>query len=245
MSFLKNLITKKISAAGPTKMLRTISNTVNNDSIIVKNLKTTNIDLPTKGSMLHLYYKIEFITSKDGKTLTNINMFEKFQKSWVLQFVSSEYLLIRKVIRFYLERIGKHGKVIKAIKICGLLGVSENAEDELKKRDNPEEKIIKKAPYDVRYSCLILVKIFIKLLIYRFMNTLFISIRLVIGVLIQVYLKVKDINRILFLGLVISALFNIFLSGKSVASYWSVRRAENIFEDFMQGAHKGLSLIHI
>ncbi|CCD25728.1 Sip3p NDAI_0F04100 [Naumovozyma dairenensis CBS 421] len=196
----------------------------------------------TKGSLLHLFYKIEFINSTTGEPIVKVNPFEKLQISFALRFLNSEYLSIRKVIRYYLERIGRHGKVLKSIRICGLIGVSKGNEEDSKANNDPSTTIAstrKTKGYDVIYPFSTILNIFIMFSIYRITNVVFVFGRLAITIVLNIGNTIKNLNRTLVFGLLVSVLYNMFLSGKTVKTYWSVKRVEDSFEKFMEGAQKG------
>lgn len=219
-----------------------------------ENHVASKLQMPTAGSMLNLFYKIDFVDANTEKVVTKLNTLEKLLKRWTLAFTNTEYLLFRKIIRYYLERIGKHGKIIKTIKLCGLLGVTKDSITEEKK--SSPEKDGEKKPVDqkgsgvketvpaesngktitehnlVNYSLLIMLKVFLKIVFYRIANITLLLLRFVVGVIIVICRSFSNINRVLLFMLLISAILNFFLSGKSSVSYWTVKRAEKTFRNF-------------
>lgn len=189
------------------------------------------LNLTANSSLLHVLYKLEYIDSRTGEVVKKLSLAEMVCQNWVLKFTYSEFLLIRKVIRYYLERIGKHGKVIKAVKLCGILGVSNSKNEEPTGDKSDKFEKSEKIQYDIKYSCTILFLIFIKLMVYRITNLTFVFFRILIGILLLFAEKFSHINRKMVIGLLASIMFSVFLSGRASVSYWSVKRAEKIFQD--------------
>ena len=52
------------------------------------------------------------------------------------------------------------------------------------------------------------------------------------------------VNKTLYYGLLISALTNLFFVGKSIHSYFSVKSAENLFQNYANGDQRGLQIMH-
>lgn len=184
----------------------------------------------SSGSILLLYYKLEFMDSKTGKKVEATSFLERTIFRMALQATNREFLLIRKIIRYYLEKIGRHGKVIEAIRLCGMLGVSPL------KEDSSQEK----APFAykepvVNYTVPIVFKVLMKSLVYKVTGFALILIRLVIGTILLTISSLTQINRNLILGLILSGFINVFLFGRSTLAYWSAQRSDNIFQDYMQG----------
>lgn len=196
--------------------------------------------LSTGVSLLYVYYKLEYVNIGTGQVIQGHSRVEDIALTWAKKFTSLEFLLIRKVIRSYLEKIGKHGKVIKAIKLCGMLGVLDNKSEVSDSNQDQNKKaststVSEELPRnEVHYSVSIILKILLKLLVYRITNLTFVFVRLIIGLIYMMISNVTQINRTLLLGLLISMIFNLFLSGKLSVSYWSVKRAENFFHEYME-----------
>lgn len=184
----------------------------------------------TGGSLLLLYYTLEFIDAKTEKAIQSRSFIEKVVFRIALQATNKEFLLMRRINRYYLEKIGKHGKVVKAIKLCGMLGVSQ--EDE--KADSVDVNGAGTPPV-INYSIPIVFKIVIKLVVYRVTSLALVFIRLVFGSIIVAITNLTHINMNLTVGLILSVIINVLLSGRSTFAYWSARRSENVFQDYMQG----------
>lgn len=214
----------------------------------------SKLQMPAAGSMLNVFYKVDFIDPKTQESVTNENLLEKLLMGWTLAFTNTEFSLFRKVIRYYLELIGKHGKVIRAIKVCGLIGITKE-ENTDKKADfsikNQNRPLDDKKPIElnkttdksekeindhnlVKYSFSILIRIFIKLIFYRSVNICLLSLRLILNLLSMIFRIFANINISLIIVVVISSLINIFLSGRSTVGYWTVKRAEKTFQYFVE-----------
>ncbi|CCF58033.1 hypothetical protein KAFR_0D03850 [Kazachstania africana CBS 2517] len=196
----------------------------------------TKLRMSTDSSMLYVLYKLEFFDQNNDKVIKDLSLCERTELSWALYFTKIEFTLMKEVIRYYLEKIGSHGKLIKAIKLCGLIGVkpgSEEKDDESSKtKDEELKEILKEGTNKVNYTARILLKIVIKLFIYRVANILLVVSRFIFGILIITAKRAREINRLLLLSLLFSILLNIFLTGRSTVSYWSVKRAENTFRSY-------------
>ncbi|QLL31257.1 hypothetical protein HG536_0B01180 [Torulaspora globosa] len=191
---------------------------------------TQNTLHSTSGSLLLAYYKLEFFESTTEKVVEHLSFIEKAVFRIALQATNKEFLLIRKVIRYYLERIGKHGKVIRAIKLCGMLGVSQEKVEAEAVGGTDVHK-----PPVVNYSISIIFKLLMKLLVYKITSLALLLIRLIFGSILVAVTNLTHINKNLLFGLIASILINVLLSGKSSFAYWSARRSDNLFQDYMQG----------
>ncbi|QLQ78770.1 hypothetical protein HG537_0B01190 [Torulaspora globosa] len=189
---------------------------------------TQDILHSASGSLLLAYYNLEFFEPSTGEIVQERCFAEKAVFRIALQATSKEFLLIRKVVRYYLEKIGKHGKVIKAIKLCGMLGVSQE------KLEAEGANDVNKPPV-VNYSVSIIFKLLMKVLVYKITGLALLLIRLVFGSILIAITNLTHINKNLLIGLIISIIINILLSGKSSFAYWSARRSDNLFQDYMRG----------
>lgn len=202
--------------------------------IVEAHESSANSGLPSaSGSLLYLYYKVEFIDAKTKKVVESQSMIEKMILKLAIRSTNKEYLLLRKIIRYYLEKIGKHGKVIKAIKLCGMIGVANIGEAQDTKTSNSPDK----GENIVHYTVSILFKLLLKLLVYRVTSFALLFIRLVFSLILTTISNITHINKNLLFGLLASVIINVFLSGKSTIAYWAARRTENVFHDYMQGKH--------
>lgn len=254
-NFLNDLHTGK---APPFTMKQRITNVVENryyevdqDPIIVKVPLCHPLQISTKyvivepneasaddsqpstpGSLLYLYYKLQFIDSKTREPVKIYSLAEKLALKVAINSTNREYLLLRKIIRYYLEKIGKHGKVIRAIKLCGMIGVAENEQEttEPKFKEGVQDDV-------VTYTFSIIFKILLKLQVYRAAGLALLFIRLVFSLILTTISNITHINKNLLFGLLASVIINVFLSGRSTVAYWSARRTENVFYDYMKGKH--------
>lgn len=197
--------------------------------------------------LLYIFYYLEFINSTTGKPEKNYTLPERMILTWATFFTSSEYMAIRRIIRYYLEKIGKHGKIIKAIKVCGMIGVAKNAKEEADHQQSVRAETLSavknekdKFGVEVVYSTSIVFKVILKTLGYKITNMTFVFIRLVFAWLLVMVSNVTHINRTLLLGLLMSIILNVFLSGRSTLAYWSVKRAESSFDHYMADANENM-----
>ncbi|CAL9738600.1 membrane-anchored lipid-binding protein Sip3p [Monosporozyma servazzii] len=220
-------------------------------TFIPKDQVATQLRMATSGSVIEMFYTFEYVNKQTGEVISDDKMhyLERVLKSWAVFFSNVEFLLVRKVIRYYLERIGSHGKVIKAIKFCGLIGVktmsSEDITENIIKEENEDETNNGKKDengivedYVVRYSNMILLKVLLKLIMYRLANILLSILRFGIILIVATKRVIANLNKVILLGLFASMLLNLFLSGRSTQSYWAVRRAQNTFLSYMDKSHE-------
>lgn len=189
----------------------------------------------TSGSLLYLYYKLDFIETETETIVEHHSFIEKLVLKIAIRSTNKEYLLLRKIIRYYLEKIGKHGKVIKAIKLCGMIGIADVESEQDKTQpnlNNGEEQT-----GVVNYTVSIIFKLLLKLLVYRATGLVLLFIKVVFSLILTTVSNITHINKNLFYGLMASVIVNVFLTGKSTIAYWAARRTENVFHDFMQGKH--------
>lgn len=220
-------------------------------TFIPKDQVATKLRMATSGSVIEMFYTFEFINKETGEVIPDdkIHYFDRVLRSWAVFFSNVEFLLVRKVIRYYLERIGSHGKVIKAMKFCGLIGVKissgedvteniieEELGDETNKGKKEEDGLVEE--YVVRYSYMILFKVVLKLIMYRTANILLSILRFGIILVVATKKVIANLNKIILLGLFASILINLFLSGRSTQSYWAVKRAQKTFVSYMDKSHE-------
>lgn len=211
--------------------------------------------LSTNHSDFMTYYKIEFIEDieHEDKVVENLTLWEQIILGWTCKSTKYEFQLMKDVIQSYLDKIGNHGKLAKAMKIGGKLGISNTIErhgtddkmvaesDQLveKKSEKEEEKKSVDAPkcICINYTFSLLLKVLVKVFVFRVTNLFFFFFRIFIT-LVQLGGKtLQQINRLLLAGLAISIIFNGFLLGRSTINYWSVKRAEKSFKSHMESPH--------
>lgn len=191
---------------------------------------TQNTLQSASGSLLFAYYKLEFFDPSTEEVVQDRCFIERIVFTLALQATCKEFLLIRKVIRYYLEKIGKHGKVIKAIKLCGMLGVSQEKIEAEAVDGNDVHK-----PPVVNYSISIVFKLLMKLVVYKITGLALLLIRVVFGSILVAITNLTHINKNLLFGLIASIIINVILSGRSTFAYWSAKRSDNLFQDYMRG----------
>ena len=180
---------------------------------------------------LYFFHRLQFFDDATGKPLERLGPLDRLMCSTALRFCRYESLLIKHSVDPYLKAIGRHGKVVKAVKLCGQLGVLEtDPGTEDFRVDMPEN--------DVRYSKALAVKFLFKWVIFRIVNMLFTAIRVLFTMLYSLATNVVMLNRLVLAVLLLSVLLNMFLTGKTTVSYWSVRKAESILENYANGANK-------
>ncbi|SCW03088.1 LAFE_0G02674g1_1 [Lachancea fermentati] len=184
-------------------------------------------------SSLYMYYNVVFVDSNTKERLEKLSYFDRVVKRFVLHLCYYESMLTRSVLQQYLGEIGRHGKIIKAIRICGQLGVVEDD-----KADNPVE--IATNANIVKFSRSLLFRFLMRWSLLYLVNTIFMVIRILFHMLHTITGSVLMLNRTILLALILSIIVNLSLTGKTALSYWSVRRAESMFKGYVDGGHKPL-----
>ena len=181
------------------------------------------------------YYKVEFIKdiNHESEIAYDQSIWEQFIYCWVLQSTKYEFNTIKSVIDGYLGKIGSHGKLTKAIKMGGRLGISDTIETQPSVSEKNNKNVETPHRIQIQYTFTLLLKVIIKMIVLRATNFCFLIFRLFLILIHFGATTMKKINKILLAVLVISALSNVFLLGRSTVNYWSVRRAEHSFKQHM------------
>ncbi|SCU99289.1 LAME_0G02586g1_1 [Lachancea meyersii CBS 8951] len=177
-------------------------------------------------SSLFLYYDLSFHNNEahDVPT-TKLNIIDRCAKNVILHFMRYDSIALRNVIQQHLDKIGKHGRILKAIRLCGQLALVTDAHDF---NGIAEQKV-------ARYSRSSLLRFAMKCILFYTVNIIFAMVRMFFHLVHTILTNVVALNRTLLLGLFLSIVANMFLAGKSTWSYWSVRRAENLLKSYLDG----------
>lgn len=226
-----------------------------------ENASQVKLQLLPEKSILHVNYKWEFLDTQ------SLNIIERLVESFALRVSEMEASLFRRAIHYYLDKIGSHGKTVRAIQLGGLLGVVSNDEDKSKditddnvtkalnmldddsisssevlSQNNVEESIKtnmnKKATYDIKYTYTILFRALLKIVMFRVLGAIFTLIRVIIMIVDSIKNIWSEVNKTILVGLIISLFVNIFLFGRSSVAYWSVMKANSIFDQILRGGSK-------
>lgn len=281
----------------------------------------TKMNLPTSRSDLNIFYDIHYVDSTEAMNrVDDLSHLETVNKALFAYFTKLESGLLHSNISRYMEKLGNHGKVVHAIKLCGMLTaardqvaehdeymkiVNERAEKETKDeafaysdnlilkeetakdlakeysdqvefdRDDHQSKKTTVSQYEeeankktlqqsvddlnlkfdtfqdkilqqtdekliIEYDISILIKTFLKLIFFW----ITVSIQYILRLLIEVFNGGKQIlgqiNKTVLVALILSFVFNLYLSGKSTKNYWSVKRAENNFHKFLHDTNNNV-----
>lgn len=198
------------------------------------------------GSLMFVYYKLEFIYENTGEVIKSLSFLERTVLKWAFKFSQIEYIYIKKIIRYYMDRIGTHGKLIKAVKMCGKLGVlaSEKDPNNKGKAGVPENEVVKHEDHQpsnlVEYSFSMVLRVILKATIYRIVNFTFICLRAIISLIFLIGSGISQIDKTLTVALALSVGLNLLLFGRSTITYWLVRRAEKTFHNLNQGSQDNI-----
>ncbi|SJM88064.1 related to protein SIP3 [Zygosaccharomyces bailii] len=199
---------------------------------------TPLISTSSTGSLFFVYYRLEFIYGNSGEVISSLSFVERTVLKWAFRFSQMEYIYIKKIIRYYMERIGAHGKLIKAVKMCGKIGVLSPEKDPHKKdkiaESNSANDNDREACNLVEYNFSIVLRIILKATLYRIVNFTFICLRAIVSLIFLIGSGLSHINNTLAIALILSVGLNVLLFGRSTITYWLVRRAENTFRNLNQ-----------
>lgn len=199
----------------------------------------SSLMLSTNHSDFMTYYKVEFIEDVDHEDniVENPTMWEQFILGCVYKSTEYEFQLMKGVIQSYLSKMGNHGKLSKALKIGGKLGILNTIEKDTPPDKNEEKSAILSKRIRIDYTFSLLLKVSVKVVVFRITSLFFFGFRLFMNLLQIGGKTLQQINRVLLAGLVISIIFNTFLLGRSTINYWSVKRAEKSFKTHMDSPH--------
>lgn len=200
----------------------------------------SKLHMSTSRSILSVYYKLEYIDIETGKVIKNVHFNESLMRNIVIHFTYVEFVLLKKVIKYYLERIGQYGKVIKAIKLCGMFEPYESRTALVNKITNSDRE-----KYFAEYTLGILFKIELKITVYRMANFFITVLRIIINSGQRIKRSFSKLNKTVILILFGSALLNVMLSHRNNVEYWSLRSAVNRFNEFIDGKHRNSMERHI
>ncbi len=135
------------------------------------------------------------------------------------------------------KKLGSHGRTLKAIRFYGHLGTvatttskndKKNDTNNVNEKENNNELRIRENKVVITKGSIL--KMFFDIL-YSFSITFISSfIKLFYGG-IKIILKNLYLNRFLIILLFISIFYNIFLSGKTLTSYWITRQANHMMDN--------------
>ncbi|ODQ80342.1 hypothetical protein BABINDRAFT_61569 [Babjeviella inositovora NRRL Y-12698] len=172
------------------------------------------LSVNNKHSRLYAYSHVQFTKSL---------FFSHISRVLASATIQPTLLLIHKRLLASIEDIGGHGKILKAIKIYGQISKYEGDGEE--GFDRPEYNQGSVITLSAIVSALVRqVLVFVVTLILNFGSLLYTGLsRLVDGLRMNVFLVAL---------LTVSCCYNLFLTGKTTASYWSARKAVLMFEDY-------------
>ncbi|CEP64367.1 Sip3p LALA0_S11e02476g [Lachancea lanzarotensis] len=173
-------------------------------------------------SSLYLYYEVNFYNEAGNTQTDRLNLFDRCAQNISLHFMRYESMSLRNAVQQYFDKTGKHGRILKAVRLCGQLALVDDTKEFSGFKDDAIN----------RYSRMSLLRFTMKCILFYTVNAIFALTRMLFELVHRVMTNVVALNRLLLLGLLLSVGINMFLSGRSSWSYWSVRRAENIFMSY-------------
>ncbi|CCE62101.1 hypothetical protein TPHA_0B04320 [Tetrapisispora phaffii CBS 4417] len=199
----------------------------------------SKFSIPNSKSFLTVFYNINIIDAKTGNVVTRERLHEKIMKKLVISRCRYEYMWLKKVIKYYLERIGKHGRTIKAIKMCGDFTPDPAAvKDDITKNSvkNDDEKVI------IVYSYTLILRIILKYAFSKFANVILLSVRGMFGIVQLLGTGFADMSKFSLILLFFTILLNSFLSSRSNLTYWTTKRVNVFFDNFLKEDNNDLRM---
>ncbi|KAG0672228.1 SNF1-interacting protein [Maudiozyma exigua] len=243
------------------------------ESATPQNRAASKLSLSSKGCRLYVHYKVEYLNPG------SICFMERYVRNLIYRATDMEFSFLKRSIHYYLEKIGSHGQVTKAVKLGGLLGITmdknvakendssvadtklpeitnvgiiNDKTDEVTddttngmigikdlEEENIEKEKVKPSKYNdlpvITYDLKLLIRITFTVIIYRTINAVFILLRFILLGITFCVKCVKCVNYMLLAGFIASIILNVVLSSRSAISYWSVRKANQIFDEALKG----------
>lgn len=170
------------------------------------------IEVDAKTSKLLVFSKIGHVV-KSYKSL-----FARGVKKTTRSLLKEEETTVVSSVGSAVQRLGSHGKVIKAIRTYG----------NLSKADGP---YVPQEKTTFVFSVKLMFKFHLKRLFYILSALILRIFKLSFSLCINL-LEVLSMNKLIILLLGLSVLFNVFLVGRSTVSFWTAKRAEHLVKDF-------------
>ncbi|CAI4039530.1 hypothetical protein SMKI_08G1980 [Saccharomyces mikatae IFO 1815] len=190
---------------------------------------------------LAILYRFKYIKSVDqlNTKVEKLWLLENIHLNWALRYCKLEHSEINNKAGEYLKKLNDREKMSNVIKLCGFLGVlpKERVENDGKTGDYTQ-------PAYINYDFLSVLKIFIKLAAFYLSGVIIRTMRIILVILMVISKCFTKVNECLFYGLSISALTNLFFVGKSIHSYFSVKSAETLFQNYANNDQLGLQIMH-
>lgn len=170
------------------------------------------IEVDARTSKLIIFSKVAHTESSYKSFLAS------FIKSSTKRLVKDEDKLIIDSVANSIQRLGSHGKVIKAIRTYGNLSKAEG------KYTEPNTSMFE-------FTFNMMLNFYLKRFFYVFAAGILEFSKLFFSGCFRL-IKALSMNKLILLLLGISVFFNIFLSGRSTVSFWTAKRAEHLVKDF-------------
>ncbi|KOG99215.1 Lam1p [Saccharomyces eubayanus] len=190
---------------------------------------------------LAILYNFKFIESVDqmDTKVKKLWLLENIHLGWVLRFCKIEHFAINKKVREYLKKFNDRERMSDVIKLCGFLGVLPTKSSQSKKKTDYNMQ-----PVQINYDFLLLLKIITKLAVFYLSGFIIRTTRILIAIIMLICRCFAKFNKSLYYGLLMSALINLVFVGKSIHSYFSVKRAETLFQNYANGGQAELQIMH-
>ncbi|AMD19561.1 HCL590Cp [Eremothecium sinecaudum] len=179
-------------------------------------------------STMFVYYHVQYLDHKTLEPTTSINYLDQMVSKISLQVCQYECMHIKNVILSGMQLLGKHGKVIKAIRIGGHVGVVRLEVPTDKQLDLLQQNVLS-------FSMRSLLKLLFKWFIWNISNFMLTFVRTLFEMIYGLATNITMLNRLVLSGLILSIILNTFLVGKTTVSFWSYRKADAIINKYYYG----------
>ncbi|GMM33603.1 Sip3 protein [Saccharomycopsis crataegensis] len=137
-------------------------------------------------------------------------------------------------------QIGTYGKTNKTIKLYGQLGTKIHHDNDEDKEKYLNEDYSIADEDNIKFGFLLFSKIFLKVTTIRIFNFLYLVSSFIFRGINKFFMSLS-MNKFLILLLMISSIFNVYLSGKAGVSYWISKSTEKMINDYTKMASNNIN----
>lgn len=210
------------------------------DPTLTSNAETPEPNPLLNRSLLSIYYKLDFFNPKEGKITNDYNLTNTLIETWLLNKAKTENHEIRSSIWYYLDRIGTSGKVAKAVKIFGLLGISKKHFTYVDNDDYQGQNEINLKDfndYDAKFHFFTIQKYIFKNIFHNILELLKYIVYASIGAIYLTITHLCRFDKTLTLCLLGSAIYNILQFGMTMNALRKVNNATSTFNEFVANSN--------
>lgn len=178
---------------------------------------------------LYIYNRIDFSKISPGNFLVG-NLYRTLLKS--------EAARMYEAVKACSARIGEYGKINKAIKLYGQLGTKIGPDAEV-----DTDSYTTDSEATIQFGFGLFLRLWFKVIFVRVITVLIWIVRLTVtGV--KSFVSSLTMNKFLLFMLLLSGLSNVWLTGKTVTSYWVAKRTEKMIDEYTRMASNNIMSSH-